>query len=124
MGIMPGVGPVAALAVAFLLRVNRVAAFTGGLITNSWISFITLVLAIKIGCAVLGLPWSENFEKFKELLKDFHFKDLFHRSILEILAPLVVGYLIIGLIAAVISYLVVLSILVRKKKDKKIQAQP
>lgn len=114
MGIMPGVGPVAAVVLAILFRMNRVAAFIGGLLTNTWLSFIALVLAIKIGSAALGLDWEKVSQDFKLFLKDFHWQALFQTSFLNILAPLVIGYAILGLTAGALSYFIVLNILKRR----------
>ena len=115
MGIMPGVGPVAALLTAILLRVNRAAALIGGLVTNTWLSLITFVFAVKIGSKVFGLAWEDLSNEFRDMIKNFHWDSLFHSSILKIIVPLLVGYAIVSLTAGIISYFVILSILLQKK---------
>lgn len=119
MGIMPGVGPVAALVMAFFFRVNRVAAFIGGLLTNTWLSLITFILAVRIGSAVTGLDWETVSQNCKVLLNDFHWNKLFQSFVFDIFVPLVIGYAVVGLGAAVASYLVIRTILKQRKNNRK-----
>ena len=53
-GILPGTGPMASVVLAFVFRVNKVAALAGSLLTNTWLSLVTFVLAVKIGSMVTG----------------------------------------------------------------------
>ncbi|MCG2713658.1 MAG: DUF2062 domain-containing protein [Candidatus Omnitrophica bacterium] len=41
-GLLPGTGPAAALLLALVFRANRAAALLGSLITNTWLSVVTL----------------------------------------------------------------------------------
>lgn len=116
LGILPGAGPIAALALAFLFKVNRIAALTGGLLTNTWMSVVTFVLAVKIGSAATGKSWVAVYDQCKLILQNFHFRDLEHRVVFEILEPLVIGYIAVGLAAGILSYLLVLIILAGKSK--------
>ena len=111
LGILPLTGPVAALVLSVLLRVNRVAALAGSLLTNTWLSVVSFFLAIKIGAAVIGLKWEEVKESYELLLKDFHWRDLLGASVLKIIEPLVIGYAAIGFISAFLAYLIALMIL-------------
>ena len=115
LGILPLTGPLAALALSIFLRVNRIAALTGSLLTNTWLSVVTLLLSIKIGSAIIGLRWEEVKESYDRLLKDFHWRDLLDASVLKILEPLVLGYVVIGLISAFLAYLAALTILARSR---------
>ena len=103
-GIFPGIGPVAAVALAIFLGVNRAAAFTGSLLTNTWMSLVTFVLSLQIGAMLLGKNWEELGAQYKNLLRDFHWKDLGDWAFVQILLPVFVGYAVVGLIGALIGY--------------------
>ena len=70
-GLMPGTGPLAALFLAFIFRANRAAALMGSLLTNTWLSLVTFILAIKTGAFVLKMNWQEVLQKGQMLIKDF-----------------------------------------------------
>lgn len=116
LGILPGSGPVAALALSFLFKVNRVAALAGSLLTNSWLSVVTFVLAVKIGSALTDQSWVGVYDKCKLILQDFHLKDLQHGVVIDILKPLAIGYVCVGLLAGVFSYLLALGMITGKNK--------
>lgn len=118
-GILPGTGPVASLALAFIFRVNRAAALAGSLLTNTWLSVVTFVLSIKVGAALTGTYWYETYQKCQLLAKDFHLKDLWHASYFKIFWPLVVGYAAVALLLGVATYLVTLAILIQREKMKR-----
>ena len=104
-GIFPGTGPIAALFLAFVFRVNRAASLIGSLLTNTWLSFVTFILSIKTGSAILGLSWQEIYNEWNSLLKGFHWQGLFKSSVLKIILPVALGYLIIALSAGLLTYL-------------------
>jgi uncharacterized protein (DUF2062 family) len=120
LGILPGAGPLASLIAATLLRANKAAAVLGALLTNTWTSLLTIVLAIKIGAAIKGLYWHDLYNQWQILLKDFHWKYLFRSSFLEILMPVLIGYLVISFVFGLLVYLSSLLILRGRKKLKKI----
>ena len=115
LGILPGAGPVAALALASLFRINRIAALSGSLLTNTWLSVVTFVLAVKIGSAVTGENWVAVYDKCKLILQNFHLKDLQHGAVFDILKPLVIGYITVGFLAGIFSYLLILAVFMCKK---------
>lgn len=104
-GILPGTGPLAALFLASILRLNRATALLGSLVTNTWLSFITFLLAIKLGSAILHIDWQMVRENYAACIKDFHFADLFKLSVIRILAPLGIGYLVIAAGLGILVYL-------------------
>ena len=116
LGIFPGVGPLAALALAFVLRVNQAAAFAGSLLTNTWFSLVTLVLAIKIGAALTGTNWSDIYETARQLITHFHWQNLFDASVKSILKPLLLGFAVVGLFFGLLAYGAALIILLKRKK--------
>ncbi|MFA6357259.1 MAG: DUF2062 domain-containing protein [Candidatus Omnitrophota bacterium] len=113
-GILPGTGPLIALFLAFIFRANRAAALIGSLLTNTWLSLITFVFAIKVGSAILKLNWHNVFHKAQFLFKDFSFTKFFKLSFSDVFLPVLVGYLAISLILGVFSYLVTLLIIRRR----------
>ena len=115
---MPGIGPVIALLLAFLFRVNRVSAFLGSVLFNTWVGLIALLLAVKIGSAVKGLNYSEVYDGWNELIKDFKWDKLLEASVYDFLIPTGIGYLIISLVLATVAATVVYMIARQMKREK------
>ncbi len=115
-GILPCAGPLAAVLFAALFRVNKAAAFIGGLITNTWLSLILFVFSLKVGSAVLGVSWQDIYEQTKDLFEHFHIKNFFDPTVLEILKPLWLGYLLVDIAIAPVIYFITLIILLKRKK--------
>jgi len=65
MGVLPGTGPVAALALAFLLKVNRASALLGSVLTNTWLSIPVFLLSLRVGASFAGI----NYQDLHILLK-------------------------------------------------------
>lgn len=103
LGVVPGTGPLAALFLAILFKVNRASALLGSLITNTWLSFITFLLALRVGSVIFGVDW--------EALKN-------EPSFFKIIMPLLVGYILISLSFGIFVYLVSL-IVIRKIRGGK-----
>jgi len=103
-GLLPGTGPAAALFLAFIFRANRAAALLGSLLTNTWLSLVTFILAIKVGSVILKMNWHRVQEQAQGLLRDFSWANFFKLSFLEVLLPVIIGYLVIGLVLGVLSY--------------------
>jgi len=120
-GVMPGIGPVIALLLAFLFRVNRASALLGSILFNTWVGLIALLLAIKIGSAVTGSSYGVLYDGWTTLIKDFKWEKLFEVSVYDVLVPIGIGYLIISftiaVVAAVAIYFIAHQIMI-KKKDK------
>ncbi len=115
LGIIPGTGPLAALFLAFILKVNRASALLGSLLTNTWLSFVTFALAIKSGSLVLGLTLEEVYQDWNSFLIDFHWVELFKVSILKLILPVLRGYIIVGFCLGFAVYLITLIILKPEK---------
>lgn len=118
-GLMPGTGPVAALFLAFIFKANRAAALLGSLLTNTWLSFVTFILAIKLGSVILSRDWQQVQYKAQSLVRDFTWARFFKLSFLDVLLPLIVGYLIIGLVLGVFGYLITLLLIRRNSHGSK-----
>jgi len=118
LGVLPGTGPIAALTLAILFRLNRASALLGSVLTNTWLNFFTFVFSVKIGARVLSLDWHLVMEEWSGFLKEFRFKKLLQASYLKLVLPVMLGYFIIGLLLGVISYLIILAVLSSKQKRK------
>lgn len=119
LGIIPGTGPLAALFLAFILKVNRASALLGSLLTNTWLSFATFALAIKSGSFVLRLSLEEVYRDWNSFLKDFHWVKLFKLSLLKLILPVLVGYIIVAFCLGFAVYLITLIILGLKRYEIK-----
>lgn len=119
LGILPAAGPVAALFIAFIFRLNRLSALLGSIITNTWLTVLTFFLSIKVGSAIMNLNWNEVSRNWVNFLKEFHFQGLFKLSILKMILPVILGYFIIAFCSAITVYFITIIILSRLKRRKK-----
>jgi uncharacterized protein (DUF2062 family) len=117
LGILPGTGPIAAVTVAFILRLNRMAALMGSLMVNTWLSIVTFVLAIKLGAKVFGINWQDIYHGWYLFLKGFQWSGFLKLSVYKIILPILVGYAIISLVAGILVYLLSIIILTCIKID-------
>lgn len=118
-GIIPGTGLIAALFLAFILRANRASALIGCLLTNTWLSFLTFILAIKAGSAIFGMHWQEVRQDWNYFLREFSWLHLFKLSVLKIIFPVIFGYLVIAFCLGLMTYLVTLIIIIKVKHQMK-----
>lgn len=119
LGIIPGLGPIASLVLASMLRLNRASALLGSLLTNTWLSIITFFLSVKIGSAILKVQWQDIYYNWFVLLRDFHWLNLFKASALKVMLPVIVGYLVIGFALGFLVYLFTLITLTAIKHESK-----
>ncbi len=117
-GILPGTGPLAALFLAFIFRANRASALAASLLSNTWLSIATFLLAIKTGSAIFKISWQTLKNDWSLALAHWHWQDLFSVSIMKILLPVICGYLVISFLLGIISYTVVLAALKMKLLKK------
>lgn len=110
-GILPGTGPIAAVFLASLARVNRATALLGSLATNTWLSFVTFLISIKIGSSITGANWQDVKEQWSLFLKHFSFAEVFKLSALKMLLPVILGYFMVAMLCGLISYIVLVLIL-------------
>lgn len=121
-GVMPAVGPIAALTLAFIFRVNRASALLGCILFNTWLGIVVFLLAVKTGSKVMGLSYESVYEGWNLLIKNFHFSSLLKLSVYEVLIPISVGYFIISLCLGVFMFGIVF-VVARKIKNKKIASR-
>jgi len=112
-GILPGTGPAVALFLALIFKANRAAAVFAGILTNTWLSFLTFILAIKVGSVILKTNWLQVKRDAESVISGFHWIGLFKISFLKVIFPLFIGYFVIGIAAGFLSYLVALFIIRR-----------
>ncbi len=103
---------------AYLFRLNKAATLLGGFLTNTWLSLVSFLLALKIGAAILGVNWHEVEAQARALMDHFTWKAFLNDSVWIILKPLLIGYTIVGFLCGFFSYIVVLILLNRRKKGK------
>ncbi|PIP20978.1 MAG: hypothetical protein COX40_01815 [Candidatus Omnitrophica bacterium CG23_combo_of_CG06-09_8_20_14_all_40_11] len=119
LGIMPGTGPIAAIFMALVLRVNRAAALLGSLATNTWLSILTFFLSIKIGSSIMGVHRQDVHRNWVQFLKDFKFVTLFKLATLKIILPVIIGYLVVSFCLGLIAYLVTWIIITKIRNESK-----
>ena len=110
-GVMPGMGPFAALFFAFIFRVNRAAALLGSILTNTWLSIPAFILAVKAGSLITGVSYKDINAGWSLLLKDFKWGSLFKLSVYNVIGPVMAGYVVVSLSIGVLAYLVALIII-------------
>lgn len=118
LGIIPGSGPIAALFLAWALRLNRISALLGSLLTNTWLSIVTFLLATKIGSTIMKLNWQNTYYCWKSVLKNFHWKSLFKLSFLKVILPVIVGYFIVAFTIGFMVYLIMLMVILIYRRKK------
>ena len=119
LGIIPGTGPIAAVFMAFVLRVNRAAALLGSLLTNTWLSILTFFLSIKVGSSIMGVDWQDVHRNWGQFLKDFKVVTLFKLATLKIILPVIIGYFVVSFCLGLIAYLITLTIITRIRHESK-----
>ncbi len=118
LGIIPGTGPLAALFLAFILKVNRASALLGSLLTNTWLSFLTFILAIKIGSVILRVNWQDVHQEWTAIFSRFNWPDLFRLPVLKTIFPVIIGYLAVALCLGLSVYLITLIIIIKVRHEK------
>lgn len=119
LGIVPGSGPIAAVFMALVLRVNRAAALLTSLATNTWLSILTFPLSIKLGASIMRVDWQDVQRTWLEFWKDFKMITLFKLATLEVVFPVIIGYLAVSFCLGLIAYLVTLMIITQIKHENK-----
>jgi len=118
LGVIPTTGPLASFFVALLLRANPLSAVLGSLLVNTWLSFIILIPAAKIGGLLLNLNWQSIYKEGLGFFRSFNWQNLLKISIYKIILPILIGYAIIGIGLGIIGYIVCRLILNIKNGDK------
>ena len=124
LGILPGTGPIAALFLAFILPINRLAILLGSLLTNTWLSIVTFFLSIKLGSAIMKVNWQDVQINWSLFLHNFSWCGLFKFSALKLILPVMVGYFVVAFGLGLVAYGTSLIILIQiKHANKKIASR-
>ena len=123
LGVMPGMGPIAALAVALLIKANRIAALLGSILTNTWLSIPVFFLAVKTGSAVTGVSYDRIKDAWFSLIGNFGWDRLARLSLNDVLIPVIIGYAIVSLAIGVLAYVVAFLIVKYRKNGHNIFAR-
>jgi len=118
-GILPGTGPIAALFLAFIFRANKASALLGSLLTNTWLSFLTFIFAVKLGSVILDISWLRVKEDWLYFLQQFHWINLLKHSVIKVIFPVMLGYFIIAFCLGLFVYLVTLLMIIKAKHENK-----
>jgi uncharacterized protein (DUF2062 family) len=120
LGIIPSTGPLAALFVSSILRVNRASALLGSLLTNTWLSITTFLLSIKIGSAIMKLDYLQVYRQWQLCLTDKSWLKLFSLPVIKLAFPVILGYFIIAFSLGLVAYLLTLGTItiLRDEKNK------
>jgi len=116
MGITPGEGVLSTLFLAYIFRLNRLAALAGVLAFNMWTTVLALPVAATVGGFIFRIDPEILSTDFHETL-NLGFQYLFSWNILrETALPLLVGYIVIAGAVSIVLYLILLYLLIKQKK--------
>lgn len=119
LGILPGTGPIAALCVAWLFRINRLAALLGSLLTNTWLSIVTFLISVKIGSAITRLKWQEVYDAWLVFLRNLSWSNFFKLPLFKVIMPVMLGYFVVALGAGFVVYFITIIVLTGVKRENK-----
>jgi uncharacterized protein (DUF2062 family) len=112
-----GIHTVAAVALAFVLRASRLAALIGTLINNPFTMAFFYFFEFELGSSLLGLA----IKVPKDILKNF--VELFSIGTKAFLSVMV-GFLVVGLVASSLAYIVVFWVAVYFKRRRATEKAP
>jgi uncharacterized protein (DUF2062 family) len=118
-GVLPGTGPLAALFLAFVFKVNRASALLGSVLTNTWLSIPAFLLSLKAGAALTGISRYEVHRQWELFIKHFHWGQLLGVSVYKIIFPVLIGYFAVSVFMGSVSYVAALIVLDYLKKRNK-----
>ena len=104
LGNFPGVGPLAAWMGAYLLKVNQAAALVGSFLTNTWLTFFTLILSAKLGSFLRGEDWQQVEKNLNDILHNLSWQKLSSPIVFNTVISILLGYLVVSLILGILAY--------------------
>lgn len=110
-----GLHTLLALAVAVPLRLNKVAILIGAWLNNPWTIAPMYSAGTLLGCVLLGVPPVNPASSVDWSLKGRAFYEALTVSLEPLLWPFVVGNLALGLAAGLASFLLLRSVLSRRR---------
>ena len=118
-----GLHTIMATALAFLLRFNKIAIYTGTFINNPFFTLVPIIVAsYAVGAFLMGRPLrlpAEGMELLKEphLLTGDYWRKLSHHS-WDIVAPFSIGGMVLSVVCSLAAYPLTLRLLRSRKKSK------
>ena len=115
LGIIPGEGIFSTLFFAYIFRFNRLAALAGVATTNMWTTVAVLPLAAGTGAFIFHTNSQDLIQNFNAT---FHLGLKFFLSkiiLLDLVLPLMVGFIVIAGIIAMVFYFLLYFLLKYKK---------
>ena len=106
-----------ALVIAILLRLNRVAILVGCWINNPWTIAPMYSAGTLLGCALLGVA-PESPVAIDWSLKGRAFYSALVATLRPLVWPFVVGNLVLGVVAGLIAFLLLRSLLARRAQQR------
>lgn len=107
LGIFPGMGVIAAIFIATLFKFNKVAAVSGALITNTWISVVMVPLVIWLVSIVFNIDATQIYHLMTVEYLQGDWQSLIKLIFSQVALPLTISLTVLGLIAANLAYLTV-----------------
>ncbi len=118
LGVLPFTGVVAAIFLAWVLKLNKPAAVLGSVITNTWLGVITLGIAIQLGSGIMHMDFQNVSDQIHHLWQDFQWKDLMDSKLLPFMAAVAIGYFLISFLIAVLAYVFILGLILWHRRAK------
>lgn len=110
-----GIHWVLALAIAFALRLNRVAVLLGTYVNNPWTLAPFYLAGTALGCALLGVS-PEGLSTIEWHRHGWDFYSHLIEHLRPLLWPFVVGNTVLGLMCGTLTYAILRAILERRRK--------
>ncbi len=111
---LPGPGGILAIACAMLLRLSKIAALMGAMITNPWTAPFFYLLSFEVGVLVIRLEEPVMWRSVLALEENWQ-NELYRAA-----PPLLMGSVILGLGMASLCYVVVYA-MVRKYREVRLE---
>ena len=118
-----GLHTIAATAIAFAFRFNKVAIYAGTFVNNPFLTLLPIILAsYAVGALLMGRPLGLAVESI-ELLKSPHlltgewWEKLIH-SAGNVLVPFAIGGMLLSIICSIIAYPLTLRFLRARQRNK------
>jgi hypothetical protein len=103
-----------ALGVAFLFRLSRVAILAGAWTNNPWTLAPMYMAGTALGCGMFGVS-PESLETIDWSLHGREFYEALWEGLRPLVVPFVVGNTVLGVVAGVVAYGLVRSLLERRQ---------
>ncbi|HLD69746.1 MAG TPA: DUF2062 domain-containing protein, partial [Candidatus Omnitrophota bacterium] len=80
----------------------------GSLLTNTWLSFLTLIISVKLGSFLRGRDWDQVKMNWEELTRNFNWHTLSQGTMVDTLYSMLLGYGVVSFILGALVYVLAL----------------